>query len=284
MQNRSRNRRRHSEQGYILITLTLFVALLAIAALAVAPTLTFRIKRDREEEMIHRGVQYSRAIQKYFKKFGRYPVSLDNLVNTNNQRFLRKRLKMPMAGRDFRTSPLRRGSNDKWAEEWRAQPQSPPWVEAECPEGPGMNSNNGQGFGLSSGPSQAQPQNSSAGDTQEDATSGSSPAGKQSASSSTPTSPQIVGGPIVGVTSFSKETSIREFGGKNHYNQWQFTYDPTMQQLNGLIKTPAQPLQQGMAANINGQGAQGLAGGWHGHRQLLRPNRSVEHQPRRHRQ
>ena len=44
--------------GYILIMLMLFVALLAIAAAAIAPTIAFTVRRDREEEMIHRGVQY----------------------------------------------------------------------------------------------------------------------------------------------------------------------------------------------------------------------------------
>ena len=36
------------------------------------------------------------------------------------------------------------------------------------------------------------------------------------------------GGPIVGVASTSKAKSIREFNHKNHYNDWQFIYDPTM--------------------------------------------------------
>ncbi len=34
------------------------------------------------------------------------------------------------------------------------------------------------------------------------------------------------GGPIVGVASISKAQTIREFNHKNHYNQWQFIYDP----------------------------------------------------------
>ena len=52
------------------------------------------------------------------------------------------------------------------------------------------------------------------------------------------------GGPIVGVASTSKVQSIREFNHKNHYNQWQFIYDPTMDR-SGLITTPAQPPLQG---------------------------------------
>src|SRR5580698_10797621 len=86
----------------MLITLILMVALLAIAMTALAPVITQQIKRDREQEMIHRGVQYSRAIQHFFKKFNRYPVSLEELESTNNLRFLRKRYKDPVTGKDFK--------------------------------------------------------------------------------------------------------------------------------------------------------------------------------------
>ncbi len=88
-----RNRKR--EEGYVLLTLLLVVALMAIAATAILPALSYRIRRDREDEMIHRGVQYSRAIRAYFKKFGRYPTKLDDLDNTNNLRYLRKHYKDP---------------------------------------------------------------------------------------------------------------------------------------------------------------------------------------------
>ena len=92
--------RTNDQRGYIL--LMLFVALLAIAAGALAPSIAFRIKRDREEEMIHRGVQYSRAIRNFVKKTGRYPTRLEELENTNNIRFLRKRYKDPITGKDFK--------------------------------------------------------------------------------------------------------------------------------------------------------------------------------------
>ncbi len=91
-----------AERGYILITLILFVALLAIALTALAPVITQQIKRDREEELIHRGTQYSRAIKHYMKKFSRYPTRIEDLENTNNVRFLRKRYKDPITGKDFK--------------------------------------------------------------------------------------------------------------------------------------------------------------------------------------
>src|SRR5437899_13001339 len=77
--------KRSNEQGYILLMLMLFITVLAIAAAAVAPSITFQIQRDREEELIHRGVQYSRAVRRYVKKFGRYPMRVEELENTNNK-------------------------------------------------------------------------------------------------------------------------------------------------------------------------------------------------------
>jgi type II secretory pathway pseudopilin PulG len=90
------------DSGYILLTLLFFVAVLAIVAASMAPLITFEIKRGREEEMIHRGVQYSRAVRRYYKKFGRYPTRIEDLENTNNLRFLRKRYKDPITGQDFK--------------------------------------------------------------------------------------------------------------------------------------------------------------------------------------
>ena len=97
-----RSPKRRSEQGYILLMLMLFITLLAIGAAAVAPSIAFQVKRDREEEMIHRGVQYSRAIRRYVKKFGRYPTRIEELENTNNVRFLRRKYKDPVTGQDFK--------------------------------------------------------------------------------------------------------------------------------------------------------------------------------------
>src|SRR5579859_2987784 len=94
--------RRHGEQGYILMTLLLIIALMIIFTAVIVPSITFEIKRDREEEMIHRGVQYSRAIRAYYKKFGRYPAKIEDLENTNQIRFLRKRYKDPLTGKDFK--------------------------------------------------------------------------------------------------------------------------------------------------------------------------------------
>lgn len=87
---------RNPERGYMLITLMLAFALIAIGLLAVLPEIGQQIKRDREEEMRHRGTAYMRAIQHFYKKTGRYPTRVEELENTNNIRFLRKRYKDPL--------------------------------------------------------------------------------------------------------------------------------------------------------------------------------------------
>src|SRR5882724_9637675 len=91
-----------SDSGYILLTLLLIIALGIIFAATLVTSISFDIKRDREEEMIHRGVQYSRAIRAYYKKFGRYPTKIEDLESANNLRFLRKRYKDPLTGKDFK--------------------------------------------------------------------------------------------------------------------------------------------------------------------------------------
>ena len=95
LNSQSRRALRRGEDGYILLTLLLAMALIIIFAAAIVPTIKFQIERDREEEMIHRGVQYARAIQHYYKKFNRYPTRIEDLEDTNNLRFLRKRYKDP---------------------------------------------------------------------------------------------------------------------------------------------------------------------------------------------
>ena len=84
------------EGGYLLLAILLVVAFMVIAATIEAPLMVQQMKRDREEEMIHRGTEYARAIKKYYKKFGRYPANLEQLDNTNQIRFLRKRYKDPL--------------------------------------------------------------------------------------------------------------------------------------------------------------------------------------------
>src|SRR5580693_6398308 len=89
---KSQNRQR----GYLMITLMLVLALITIGLLAVLPDIKQQIIRDREDELRHRGTAYMRAIQRFYKKFGRYPTRVEELESTNNLRFLRKRYTDPV--------------------------------------------------------------------------------------------------------------------------------------------------------------------------------------------
>src|SRR5271157_5235731 len=90
--HKSQNRQR----GYLMITLMLALAMIMIALLTVLPEMKQQIRRDREEEMRHRGTEYMRAIQHFYKKFQRYPTRVEELEDTNHLRFLRKRYTDPV--------------------------------------------------------------------------------------------------------------------------------------------------------------------------------------------
>ncbi len=88
--------RRRRDSGAMLLAVLFMMAMMVIFAMAMAPSFVQQVKRDREAEMIHRGTEYARAIKKYYKKFGRYPANLEQLDNTNQIRFLRRRFKDPL--------------------------------------------------------------------------------------------------------------------------------------------------------------------------------------------
>ena len=241
---------RDPQQGYILLMMMLFITLLAIFGASLAHNMAFELKRDQEEEMIHRGVQYSRAVRKFVKKVGRYPTSLEDLENTNNIRFLRKRYKDPITGKDFKLLHLgevQLGNNTTAL----AGATSAAALAAGAG---GANAQNLQGLIAAQGVAglaaqgQQPPQNLN-GDQNPDDTANNGAGGNQQSGQFNQT---FGGGPIVGVTSFSKKKTIREFNKKNHYNQWQFIYDPSTDR-GGLITTPAQPPLQVAAPNVNGQ-------------------------------
>jgi len=257
--SQTRRARRNGEQGYILITLLLVIAVMGIMAATLVTSIKFDIKRDREEEMIHRGVQYSRAIRAYYKKFGRYPATIENLENTNQLRFLRKRYKDPLTGRDFKLLHFGEAKMGLTLGGGII-----PGASTIGPNGtltPGGLSNSSFGNSNSFGQSAQAGQQSGADSSQTD-TNGSptvSPGGSNAASdqNSSDQPVQTFGGlPIVGVASTSKDPTIREFDKKKKYNEWQFLYDPSLDR-GMLITTPYQPQLQMFGTgpqNLNGPG------------------------------
>ena len=225
--------RRRKERGYILLTLMLFLVLIGMAAMVAAPGIAFEARRDREQELIHRALQYTRAVRAFSTKFGRYPSNLSELENTNGLRFLRKRYKDPITGKDFKLLHIGDVTFTPGAG-IDGIPQSrlhdllpgplddlPPW---EITSFKGSNA-----AAAGTAPSSAPGTTSSAQST----------SSKQDASSNN--TPDVMG-LIVGVVSTSGARSIREFNHKNRYNQWKFFYDPAVQ-AGVLANGPTEPYQ-----------------------------------------
>src|SRR3954447_13393094 len=99
MISRRTKRSQSGEKGYLLLGVMLAMTLMLIALAVEAPRIAQQIKRQKEEELVHRGKDYATAIKRFVhKNGGRYPVSVEQLENTNHIRFLRKKYVDPMTG------------------------------------------------------------------------------------------------------------------------------------------------------------------------------------------
>lgn len=223
----------------MLLSLLLMVTLLIVAAAAIAPSIAHQMQRDREEELIHRGMQYRRAIRAFAKRTGTFPHRLDELENTNGTRFLRRKYKDPITGGEFRMLHM----TDLHAPAAKLNPSAPdpnaiaPPSDA-TPPAPDAAANAGSG-GTGLNPN--------------------SPAGQLAAIRALAESRpgDNVGPMILGVASKSTKTTIREFEHKNHYNQWLFFYSQT---YDGSVEvkgpTPSSPIMPKPLADPAGQSGQ----------------------------
>lgn len=228
------------------------MALLAFAAAIIVPTIKFEMQRDREEELIHRGVQYSRAIRRYTKATGRYPMRLDDLKGTPQVRYLRKLYKDPVTGKDFRLVRMREvemgglgGAAGNVNQHKSATDASNGTDDPNNPDGTpgsGQNSQNpdfgaapagsplpppaGQspssGFGSNTGFGSSPGINGAAGGGTNGPNAGGLNNSINAGSDNLPATEAFVG-----VASTSKQKSIREFDHKNHYKDWLFFYSST---------------------------------------------------------
>lgn len=267
------------EAGFILLMVLFLMVLLLIALAVAAPRVARSIQRDKETELVHRGEQYKRAIKLYYKRFGSYPSSIDQLVNTNNIRFLRKRYTDPITGKD------------DWRLIYLGQAKVPPMglfgqplmglpgqagVATTISGAAGTSPSSASAFGSSAfGSSNTDTgafgsSNSGATSTSTDGSGSASTDGSGSASNSSGTdtgfgssagtgatpfgsstngssNPTLGGGPIVGVGIPSGKASLIEYKKQKHYNQWEFVYNPIEDQLQA-----AAGVLGGSTQNLNG--------------------------------
>lgn len=84
------------QSGYALIVILLLLAFVLISLSVAVPPVFKQAQREKEEELIFRGQQYQRAIGRFYRKFGRYPLKVEELIRTNDRNFLRRPFPDPM--------------------------------------------------------------------------------------------------------------------------------------------------------------------------------------------
>lgn len=196
-----------------MAALLIGLSIMALMLTAAMPVWKQTARREQEEELVFRGMQYVHAIGMFQRKFANaYPPNVDVLVE---QRFLRKKFKDPITNDDFAIIPVGQGL-----------PGSAP-------------SNTGQ-----RGAAGTNPVGSPTGGFPTTAAA-TTPSGQRSSLPSTAGRGGAAGiqttAGISGVTSKSKDTSIRLYNGRSHYNEWAFVYTPQLQAGQGAAPGTAAP-------------------------------------------
>lgn len=183
--------RDQAEAGFTLITLVVLITVMNVLLAVLIPIWSQRMQREREHELIFRGMQYAEAIRVFHERFGRYPVRLQELLDVK-PRSIRRLWKDPMT------------KDGKWA-----------LIYAGAPV-PGSKARRGRGSAVQPKGSggQVYPQGGAG-----DAFGDQQGADNQDQGGGTTAAPR----PIVGVHSKSTGHSLISFFGKRQYDQWLFT-------------------------------------------------------------
>ncbi|HYO12221.1 MAG TPA: type II secretion system protein [Thermoanaerobaculia bacterium] len=188
---------RRGEAGYNLVILIVAITILNILLALSLPLWSTAIRREKEEELIFRGIQYAEAIRIFFNKHQQYPTRLEELIK-REPRTLRQLWKDPMT------------EDGQWGLIFHGQQGQQPLRPPGQPPRAGR-------------PLQPQPEG------QDETEDGEDPDGRES-----PFGPrkgeEVAVGPIVGVYSKSGKESIMTFFGKERYDEWRFTVDILTQQ------------------------------------------------------
>ena len=94
--------RRGSQGGYAILLVLFFVTLMLLASISIAPNILTEGRREKEKEMIWRGNQYVRGVKMFYRKTGKFPASMDDLIKPKlgSLRFMRQAYKDPMNAKD----------------------------------------------------------------------------------------------------------------------------------------------------------------------------------------
>lgn len=270
-----------AEDGYMLLGLLVLIAILLLWLGVAATNEAFAIRREREVETARRADQYVRAIRLYYKKFGHYPGSVDQLEKTNNIRFLRRKWIDPLTHTtDWRTIAV--GQNQTTPRGFFGEPlaglptsglgapvgSQPQGTLGSATPAFGAGAPPGGAFGLGV-VNPASPGGTPAATGAPDAGAvGAAGAGAganaSGGTSANPTNSPFgsTGGPggnngvFMGIGTNASGNSILELNGQTTYQSWEFLYDPRVEQLR--LK---QQLNSGMQSSGTGGFGQTPASG-----------------------
>lgn len=100
-----RNAKPAGSPGYTFPLMLIIVAAMAFGAMRLDVAQSYRLKRDKEAELLFRGLAYKRAIKAFHSKNSRYPRQLKELADdrdSSKPRFMRQLYKDPVTGNDFK--------------------------------------------------------------------------------------------------------------------------------------------------------------------------------------
>src|SRR5436305_4794581 len=268
------------QRGYALLMVLFMTSVVLLSAMAAAPYVRTERQREKEQEMIWRGKQYVRGIKLYYKKTGRFPLSVDDLTKPKlgSLRFMRQAYKAPMSKEDGAWRFIYVGPSGQLVGSLKPpQTLQMPGLNGAQPGTPaGANPQQTTSFGASGfGPSPTQPgsqagqsgaanqgpaqngtnagalgsgsQTPGAGITPADDAANATPSGLIASSGS-----PLMGGNIIGVGSKVNKRSVIVYDKAKNYRLFEFVWNPSKELANALN-------QQIGAPNQNPQGAFGLA-------------------------
>jgi hypothetical protein len=241
----SASRRANKNQGgYALMLVVFFTALILVACMSIGLRVQTEGRREKEQEMIWRGKQYTRGIKLYYRKFGRFPNSMDDLVKPKlgNLRFMRQAYKDPMNKEDGSWRLIYVGPAGQLIGSLKPQPGGiqMPVAPGQPAAGVGVPSagSPSAGFGAQPGAAGAvsQPGAATAAPANGAATTGTGTGAQGTDTTGAGTdaqnvpmgdTPTIVGGNIIGVGSKVNQKSVIVYEKAANYRLFEFIWDPS---------------------------------------------------------
>jgi len=275
MRNRQSRTAMRSQNGFALMMVMFLTTLVLLGAMAAAPYIRTERQREREQEMIWRGKQYVRGIKLYYRKTGRFPTSVDDLIKPKlgSLRFMRQAYKDPMNKNDGAWRLIYIGPAGQLIGSLKpprtfqlpGQPGTPAGANPQQTTSFGAS-----GFGQSP-PAQAGSQQAQQGATQAGTNAGqpgsaaasnattaddganATPSGMLSSSDS-----PLMGGNIIGVGSKVNKRSIIVYDKAKNYRLFEFVWNPSKDLANALNQQMGTPNQnpQGTGPAQSGFGQQ----------------------------